>query len=230
MPSRRADASARVAPVYRLVVVSMSTLLVVAFAACKSVDHSETAAAPHDDDLFVNDVVGFSVRKPPSWRFAPTAWAEANFDRLDFKDDEFARFALENATEPLVVIMKYDDDADVLSPVFRATFRPLGQLSELSPEQIAAILIPSFRETFAGFELIDGVARTEVSGLAAVHFSSVLTVDDLAGATHSVLSEIWLVKRGAYLFILGASAPQEDPSPEDLHAIVQSIAIDPRGF
>ena len=232
----------------RVAAVSISILLAAAFTACKSVEHTETgarstttpskasaasltspAAAP-DDDLFVNGVLGFSARKPPSWHFGPTAWDEANLDQLEFKDDEFAELVLENASEPLVVILKYDDTADALSPTFRATFRPLGQLSDLSPQQIAEMLIPQLGDSFSAFELVDGIAHTEVSELPAARFASSFTVDDLAGATHAILTETWLVKRGDYLFILEASAPREDPSLTDLRAILRSIVIDPRLF
>jgi hypothetical protein len=227
----------------------MLLLVPAAVSACKSVDHSGTAtqasttpaeastmspaqpeAAPGNDDVFVNRVVGFSIRKPPSWRFGPTEWGAANFDRLEFKDEEFAELVLRNATEPLVVIVKYADTADALSPAFRATFRPLGELSDMSPEQIADMLVPQFRKSFAGFELLDEVAHTEVSGHQAARFASSFSVDDLTGATHLIFAETWLVKRGDYLFILEASAPGEDPSRKELRAIMESISIDPRPF
>ena len=189
-----------------------------------------SAVAPRDDDVFRNEVVGFSLRKPPSWRFGPTAWGAANLDQLEFKDDEFAALVMENATEPLVVVLKYDEPIDALSPVFRATFRRLGELSHLRPEQIANLLIPQFRESLADFNLVRGVSTTEISGHPAAHFASSFTVDDLGGTTHPIVTETWMVKRGDYVFILGSSAPSQDPSHEELQAILQSISIDPGRF
>lgn len=219
------------------ILVAVAALLVAATSvgACRGMTHTETAPQSsalerHDDDVFLNAVVGFSLRKPPSWRFGPTAWGAARLDQLEFKDDEFAALVLQNATEPLVVVVKYDDTIDALSPVFRATFRPLGELSHLRPEQIADLLIPQFRESLADFSVVRGVSPTEISGHPAAHFASSFTVDDLTGTTHPIVTETWMVKRGDYVFILGTSAPSQDPSHEEFEAILRSISIDPGRF
>lgn len=214
-------------------------LLAAALSACKSVDHSETAAeassaapeaAPNEGNAFVSKAAGFLLQKPSSWRFAPTPWSAANLDQLEYKSEDFAQRLRENATEPLVVVRKYDETIDPISPVFRATLRPLGQLRNMSAVEVAEMVIPQFRSSFESYELVGGVERSELSGHAAAHFVSSFTVGDSSGATREVAAETWIVKRGAYIFILGSSAPREDASVEEFRAIVQSIVIEARDY
>jgi hypothetical protein len=236
----------------RNVALSCSLLLLAtALSACKSVGRTETAAQPPmvpfdaattsehsseadppDDDVFVSKVVGFSIRKPSSWYFVPTAWGTT---QPKYKSEDLAQRLRENATEPLIVIYKYGDTINPIGPVFSAKFRPLGHLIDMSAEEIAETVIAQRRRSFDAYELIGGVRHTEVSGHDAVHFVSSFTVGgDPSGLTRggarAVVAENWIVKRGRYFFILGSMAPRKDASPGEFRAIVESIVIEPRDF
>ena len=230
-------------------------LLATALSACKSVDHTETAAQPSmvpfdaattsersseadpaDDSVFVSKVVGFSIRKPSSWRFRPTRWRAAELDQLRYKRENLAQLVRENATEPFVVIVKYGETVNhPIGPAFRVALLPLGQLINMSAEQIAETVIAQRRRSFDAYELIGGVEHTEVSGHDAAHFVSSFTVgDDPSGLTRAAalagVAENWIVKRERYFFILESMAPRKDASPGEFRAIFESIVIEPRDF
>ncbi|MGB5349014.1 MAG: hypothetical protein WBN10_05400 [Polyangiales bacterium] len=214
---------------------------------CKSVGHTETAAQPSmvpvdaattseseadppDDDVFVSKVVGFSIRKPSSWYFVPTAWGAT---QPEYKSEDLAHLLRENATEPLVGIHKDGDMMNPIGPVFRANYRSLGHLINMSAEEIAETVIAQRRRSFDAYELIGGVEHTEVSGHDAVRFVSSFSVGgDPSGLTRAgaraVVAENWIVKRGRYFFALESMAPRKDSSPRELRAIFDSIVIEPR--
>ena len=192
-------------------------------------------ADPADDSVFVSKVVGFSIRKPSSWRFQPTRWRAAELDQLRYKRENLAQLVRENATEPLVVILKYGDTVDSIGPAFRVVLRPLGQLINMSAEQIAETVIAQRRRSFDSYELIGGVEHTEVSGHDAAHFVSSFTVgDDPSGLTRAAartgVAEYSIVKRGRHFFIFRSIAPRNDASREEFRAIVESIVIEPLDF
>ena len=226
-------------------------LLATALSACKSVDHTETAAQPStvlldaattlersseadpsDESVFVSKVVGFSIRKPFSWVFVPTAWGAT---QPKYKSENLAQLLRENATEPLVVIVEHGDTVDSIGPAFRVVLRPLGQLINVSAEQIAETVIAQRRRSFDAYEPIGGVEHTEVSGHDAAHFVASFTVGgDPSGLTRggprALVAENWIVKRGRYFFILRSIAPRNNASREEFRAIVESIVIEPRDF
>jgi hypothetical protein len=124
-------------------------LLATALSACKSVDHTETAAQPStvlldaattsersseadpsDDSVFVSKVVGFSIRKPSSWHFRSTRWRAAELDQLRYKSEDLAQLVRENATDPLVVIIKYGDTVD---PIGGRVGHLVGASTNLTP-------------------------------------------------------------------------------------------------
>lgn len=182
-----------------------------------------------DEDLFVSSAVGLSLRKPSSWYFKPTAWSRVNMDDIEFKDDSFGELVRKYATEPLVVVTRYEETTDRLNPIFRVVFRPLGQLKNMSPEDVAKMSVKALPEIYEDFELVGGVESTEVSGYPAAHYVATFTVTNAEGARFPTRSEAWIVKRGAYVFIVGGAGPTEgaDESSSEFAQIVRSIAIEP---
>ena len=194
-------------------------------------EHSSEADLP-DDDVFVSNVLGFSIRKPSSWYFVPTPWGAT---QPKDKSENLSQLVRKNATEPLIVTHKYGDMMNPIGPMFSAQFRPLGYLINMSAEEIAETVIAQRRGSFDAYELISGVRHTEVSGHDAVHFVSSFTVGrDPSGLTRAgaraVVAENWIVKRGRYFFILESIAPRKDASPREFGAIFESIVIEPRDF
>lgn len=182
-----------------------------------------------DEDLFVSPAAGFALRKPSSWHFMPTAWRSESLKNVDFKDDDFAELMETYATEPLVMVVKHEETKETLNPTLQVVFRPLGQLERMSPEDVAKLSLEAMPQMYEDFEVVEDVESTEVGGHPAAHYATRFTLRNDAGATFPTLSDAWIVKRGAYLFMIGGSGPPdgEDASRPELEAMVRSIVIEP---
>lgn len=189
---------------------------------------SRSESPSGDDDLFVSLTVGVSLRKPSSWHFMPTTWRVENLKRVDFKDEGFADLAAKYATQPLVIVSKYEETMDTLNPTFQTVFRPLP-LEDMSPEDVAQLALQAMPQIYEDFEIVEDVEPTEVGGHEAVHYAVKFTLRNHAGAVFTTLSETWIVKRGAYIFMLGGSGPPDgdDASRSEFAAMVRSIVIEP---
>jgi len=194
-----------------------------------SKSESSSSSQSNDADLFVSSTAGFALRKPPSWHFMPTAWRGENLKRVDFKDEGFAELAEKYATQPLLIVAKYEETTDTLNPTFQTVFRPLGALDDVSPEDVAELALKAMPRIYEDFEILEEVEPTEVDGHKAAHYAVRFTLRNHAGATFTTLSEAWIVKRGAYVFMIGGSGPPdgEDASRREFEAMVQSIVIEP---
>ena len=83
------------------------------------------------------------------------------------------------------------------------------------------------RKAFPNFILVSDIADATVSGLAAASMSAKYSVKNDAGEEFKLLSRMWLIRRRAFVFIVGMSGPQEGPdvSEAEFAATLASIRI-----
>ena len=187
---------------------------------------SSSESPSGDDDLFVSLPVGVSLRKPSSWHFVPTAWRNENLKNIDL---ELAELVREYATEPLAIVTKYEETTDSIDPTFQLIFRPLGQLVNMSPEDVASLAVRTMSQTVEDAEVVDDIESLEISGYPAAHYAVKYTLRTSTGDAFPTLADAWIVKRGAYVFMLGGSGPPDgdDASRLEFEAMVRSIVIEP---
>ncbi len=182
-----------------------------------------------NNNKFESVTVGFKVLKPSDWQFVTADENLDSLNRIRLNNEEFHKLMLADSTVPLVAMMKYPEPFDDLNPSFKVTTKPLGQFKGLDSKEILDRLIPQFRKIFQNFVLVQPPEDTMVAGLDAaymrIHYS--LTIPD--GRVFPTSSELWVVPRGSYFFILGAGTRQDERtgSRVEINKILNSVEIQP---
>lgn len=187
------------------------------------------SVSAENNNKFESVTVGFKVFKPNDWRFVSAYENLVSLNRIRLNNEEFHKLMLKHSTAPLVAMMKYPEPFDDLNPSFKVTTKPLGQFKGLDPKVILDRLIPQFGKIFQNLDLVQPPEDTMVAGLNAaymrIHYS--LTIPD--GRVFPTSSELWVVPRGSYFFILGAATRQDEKtgSRVEINKILDTVEIQP---
>jgi len=210
--------------------VSRLWLVVALLLACGGSEQTRPAsksAASVEANRFVSETLGFSIARPEGWHFETAQLAER--DHTKNGQETFGALQRKYEHEPFVTLLKYEQASSKLNPSVKVTLRPLAELQDKPPKQIASMVASGMKQTIPTFALLEPVRETELSGRRAGFLHAHFKAEDRAsGITHHVRSRMWLVPRGDRLFIIGMSAPAEgeDTCEAEFAAIAASIEID----
>ena len=187
-----------------------------------------TALAGDTENTFRSVTVGFELTKPESWRFLTAEKNLENLKRTKLSDEEFQELMLKYATAPLVVIAKHPEPFDDLNPSFKVNVRPFGKLKGADPKQILAMLSVQFKNVFKDYEVLQEPTDTEVSGIRSGYMRINYSIQIPDGRTFPTTSELWIVPRGNYFFMIGAGTRQDEKTGtrKEIQEILQTIKID----
>jgi len=188
------------------------------------------APAGEDPNVFRSVTVGFEVVKPSSWHFVT---AEQNLESLKqtkLNDKEFHKLMLNYAKAPLVAIMKYPEPFDDLNPSFKVNIRPLGQMKGADPREILVMLSGQFKKILKDYRAEMSPVVTLVAGLPTGYLRAHYTLETNEGRSFAVTSELWIVPRGDYFFMIGAGTRQDEAtgSRREIREILKTIRITSR--
>ncbi|MEJ2644932.1 MAG: hypothetical protein P8180_08355 [Gammaproteobacteria bacterium] len=178
-------------------------------------------------DRFDGAQVGFEITKPENWHFMTVA-RDVQFAGQG-KPDAATRAAAmgRHANGPLVVMTKYPEPYSDMNPSVEVAIRPLGVMKGASPAAILAAVITPMADEFSGYRVDQYPVATRLGGRRAAYmrFHYVLRMQD--GRTVPTTSELWVVPRGEYFFLIGAGTrrDQSTGSRAEVHAIVDSVVI-----
>lgn len=180
-----------------------------------------------DSNRFESLTVGFSVIKPTEWQFVTADENIENLKKIQMSDAEFQQLMLKYSTAPLVAIMKHPEPFDDLNPSFKVNIKPLGQLKGADPKQILNLILPQFQKIFQDFKLVQPPIDDKVSGLnsAYMRINYSLTIPD--GRKFPTSSELWIVPRGDFFFMIGAGTRQDEKtgSRKEIRNILESVVL-----
>ncbi len=186
------------------------------------------AFAGESEDTFKSVSVGFEVTKPESWQFLTAEQNLENLKQTKLSDEEFQKLMLKYATAPLVAMMKHPEPFDDLNPSLKVNVKPFGQLRGTDPKQILSMVSVQFASIFKDYELMEGPIDTEVSGIKSgyLRFNYSLQIPD--GRTFPTTSELWIVPRGDYFFMIGAGTRQDEKTGtrKEIQEILKTVKID----
>lgn len=190
-----------------------------------------SAAAPigaADPDVFRNPTAGFEVAKPDTWQYATADFTQQNLRATKLSDQDLQAAMLKYATTPMVAMMKYPEPYEDLNPSFKVNIKPLGGLKGRSATEIISVLLPHFEKAFKDYKLVQPPMEVELSGLTGSYVRinySLITADDQAFPT---TSELWIVPRGEYFFMIGAGTRQDERtgSRKEIQDILKTVRID----
>jgi len=181
-----------------------------------------------ENNLFKSITVGLEVTKPSTWSFVTADEYKENLKRTKLSDAEFQELMQKYATAPLVAMMKYPEPYDDLNPSFKVNIKPLGQLKGMDGKTIVSLFLPQFQKLFQDYELVQEPVDKEISGLNAgyVRINYSLQIPD--GRTFPTTSELWIVPRGDYYFLIGAGTRKDEKngSRNEINEILKSLKIE----
>ncbi len=181
-----------------------------------------------DRDTFKSVTVGIEVTKPSVWSFASTQEILENLKSIKLNDEQFHQLMLKYSTVPLVAMMKYPEPYDDINPSFKVNIKPFGQHKGADGKQVISSILPQFNKMFKDFIVVQAPIDTEVSGLKAAYsrFNYSLQIPD--GREFPTSSELWIVPRGDYFFLIGAGTRQDEKtgSRDEIKQILSTVKID----
>jgi hypothetical protein len=237
--SRRTAASQGIYIMKKLAITPV--LLCVLVAGCASGGSAEGVRSPAAEqpsvqpeptgpaeDVFYSEAAGFGLVKPAGWLFAPVEWDEVNRQRVSIGNAELDELVRKHASAPLLIVLKHPEPYDKINPSIKVTLRPLGQLQGMMPRAIAEVVVAGMKQSIPSLELQGDIEETSVGGLAAAHLRSRVTITAGEPAQDFlVLSRMWFVPRGGYLFLVGMSGPVtgDEVSEQEFAKVLRTIQI-----
>ena len=176
---------------------------------------------------FENATAGIALIRPAGWQTASLQTVQENRERVQLSDAELQAAMQKAATAPLFVFLKHPEPNPDLNPSIQITLRPLGTLAGQPPTDIMKLAVSALQKALPDFTFVTEITDAQISGLAGAHMRAKYTVMNRDGASFKVLTRMWLVPRGSYMFMIGMSGPQEGPdvSEAEFSAALASITI-----
>lgn len=188
-----------------------------------NVSHSESF------NDFENLALGFKVSKPSGWIFLTAEENIENFNqKIELNDEEFKKQVVKSFGAPLVIMTKHSDPSfNDVNPSFRVKTKPLQELRDDEPKKLLKMLLPFFKNQFNNFKLMQAPSDTEVSGLKAAYARVNYTLDATDERSFPATSELWVIPREGYYYIIGAATRQDEKtgSREEIKKILESVEI-----
>lgn len=176
-------------------------------------------------NAFSSHAVGLSLVKPESWRFITAEENAENVSRAQLDDKEMQEAIARYASVPLVAVMKYPEPFEDLNPSFKVNIRPFGQLDPSNPKAVLELVLPQIQRAFPAFEVAQAPTDREVDGIKSAYaqFRYILRAPD--GTSYPTTSEIWIVPRGRYFFMIGAGTRTDEKTGtrQEIAAILNTV-------
>ena len=174
-----------------------------------------------------NETAGIAVVRPAGWHTTSLDTVQANRNRVRLADAELQRLIQTRATAPLFVFSKHAEPYPGLNPSIQITLRPSGSLAGRPPTELLRMALGTMRRALPDFQEVTPIGSARVSGLPAAHVRGKYTLHSKSGESYPVVTRIWLVSRGAFMFLIGMSAPPDGPdaSEEEFRQALASIEI-----
>ena len=183
--------------------------------------------ATADDNMFRSVTVGFEVTKPASWQFATAQQNLENLKNTKLNDEEFHQMMLKYSTAPLVVMTKYQEPFDDVNPSFKVQVKPFGQLKGSDPKQVLTMVSGQMKNVFKDFAITQAPTDVIVAGIKSAYMRINYSLQVPGGGTFPTTSEMWIVPKGDYFFMMGAGTRQDEKtgSRKEIQSVVDSVKV-----
>lgn len=187
-----------------------------------------SSAVATEPDVYNNPTAGIQVTKPAEWSYLTAAQNLDNIKAAKFNNEEFHAALQKYATAPLVAMTKYPLPFDDINPSFKVNLKPFAGLKGKSPEDIISLMVPQFKSAFQDFVLVQPPTKVVVSRIESAYARMNYTMEVPDGRAFHITSEIWIVPRRDYFFIIGAGTRQDERtgSREEIQSILATLKID----
>lgn len=184
-------------------------------------------ALSEEPSVFSNPTAGFTVTKPISWHYVTAEQNLNNLKEAQLGDKEFHAAMVKYATAPMVAMTKHQEPYDDINPSFKVNIKPLGQFKGQDPKKIIEVILPQFQKHFKDFKLVQPPTNATVSGISSAYTRINYTMDVAGIGALPITSELWIIPRGDYFFMVGAGTRQDEKtgSRKEIESIINTIVI-----
>ncbi|HMA73939.1 MAG TPA: hypothetical protein VKP67_21020 [Xanthobacteraceae bacterium] len=177
---------------------------------------------------FDSPIAGFHVVKPAGWSFLTAEQNIAAVKGLQFSDKELQEAWEKYTTAPLVAMAKYPEPFADVNPSFKVNIKPFGLFKGKDAKEIAAAILSVLQRALKDIEVVQPASDVTVSGLKGAYMRLNYTAQ-MEGRQVAGTSELWIVPRGDYFFMMGAGTrPDEKTGTRaEIQKIVATVRIDP---
>jgi hypothetical protein len=175
-------------------------------------------------ERFVSPTAGIGMQPPRGWHSATLEQVQQNRERVRLSDPELQAALRSRSALPVAAFMRYAEPHAGLNPSIQVTLRP--SLNGTATRLLSAA-IEQMRRAFADLRIVSPVQAAEVGGRPGAHVRVAYTLRSEAGESFKVLSRIWMVPRGALMFLIGMSggAAGDELCEAEFAAAFESIEI-----
>ncbi|MES2754320.1 MAG: hypothetical protein V4659_06610 [Pseudomonadota bacterium] len=174
-----------------------------------------------------NNTVGIEVNQPAGWTVLTAEANAANLRSVQPENKDLQEAFAKYASAPVIAFTKYAEPYADLNPSFKVNLRPVGQLAGRSASEILTVVIPALRYAFSDLRIDQEPVSTTVGGRAAAYARFTYTLA-ARGQKFATTSELWIVPRGSYFFMIGAGTRHDEANGTraEIQSILSTVKID----
>lgn len=179
-------------------------------------------------ETITNKTVGLEVVKPDGWQHLSAEANAENLRNMEMEDKDLQEAIVKYANAPLVAFTKYAEPYPDVNPSFKIGVRSAGQLAGRDAKDVLAVVLPVVKKALADVVVEEGPVDTAVSGLPAAYVRMTYTMS-AGGMKYPTTSEIWIVPRGSFFFLIGAGTRQDEATGTraEIRSILEGVKITP---
>lgn len=185
------------------------------------------SALSEEPSVFSNPTAGFTVTKPVGWHYVTAEQNLNNLKATQLSDKEFQAAMVKYATTPMVAMTKHKEPYDDVNPSFKVNIKPLGQFKGKDSKEIIGVILPQIQRLFKDFVLVQPPTNVRVGGISSAYTRINYTMDAAGIGALPITSELWIIPRGDYFFLVGAGTRQDEKtgSRKEVESIINTIVI-----
>lgn len=181
-----------------------------------------------DEIVITNRVAGISMSKPDEWKLVRVGEVVEKPKRLSFNAGEFKAAILARGSWQTIAMSKFSESPDGINPSIKVTVGPSGAMQGMQPLEIAKLLLPLYQRKFPNdFVVVVQPVPATVAGFEASYAQVSFSSKPQGGRKTFMTSELWVVPRGEYLFLVEAATEKDERtgSRKEIQDIVKTIRM-----
>lgn len=185
-------------------------------------------ALANTSNIFENKTFGLKLVKPDDWQFLTAQQHYEGLKRLEMDDKEMQKLIVQKSNAPLVIITKYPEPHDDLNPSFKMNVRPIGNSQNFDSIKTLETITVGIKKMFKDLKIDQKPTNVTISGIESAYMRVSYTLNTENGGSFAATSEMWVVPRDNYFFMIGAGIRQDEKngSRNEIKKIIDSINIE----
>lgn len=186
-----------------------------------------TILAADETAQFSNPTAGIALTKPAGWHYTSAARNMENIRAMKLSDEELHAMLKQYSTAPLLAMTKHEEPYDDVNPSFKINLKPYGNLKGIPAQDLMRLLLPQLQKAFKDFAIAQAPTDVTISGIQSAYVRIHYTMELADGRSFPAASELWIVPRGDYFFMMGAGTRQDEKTGTraEIQGILNSIKI-----